>query len=113
MEQIIPKSNKYIYNQVRPHTKNGEVADIVILKDSQPVAFGKYFSELILPSEDNKKEYFSKVVQGKGCDWPSRLWFYFNEDNMIINDLKWTLPHDELMSSSLEFYKKLTEEQPK
>lgn len=89
---------------------NGSLAQLAIFKGDECIAFGNYYEKLQLPTDDENRAYFHGVNGFVGCGTSSLLWFYFDDENIIINDHKWIYPYDELMKDYCEFLDRLTEQ---
>jgi hypothetical protein len=87
---------------------DNEHADIAIFKDNICLAFGNYFNKLVVPTDDNLRDYFHGKNGFIGCGTSSKFWFYFDDDRIIINDLRYVYPCDELMNDYNEFFSRIT-----
>ena len=88
--------------------RDGAIAQVGIYLKEECIAFGNYFNELKLPNEDEIRFYFHSENGFVGCGTSSRFWFYFDNDKIIINDLIYAYPYDELMKDYCEFLDRLT-----
>lgn len=101
-----PKSRDYIITD-NFFLQNGEKADIVIHLNEQCIAFGNYLDDLKLPQNDDERYYFHGNHGFIGCGTHSEFWFYFDKNNIIINDIKYIYPYDELMNDIEVFFQRL------
>ena len=90
--------------------KNNNTANIAIYKDEKCIAFGNFFYNLKLPTDENVRYYFHLKDGFVGCGTESLFWFFFDENRIIINDHKYKHPYDELMNDYYDFLNRLTEE---
>ena len=87
--------------------QNGKKADIVIHLNDECIGFGNYLDELIFSPQKGERYYFHGKHGFIGCGTKSKVWFYFDKNNIIINDLKYNLPYDELMNDFDVFFIRL------
>jgi hypothetical protein len=71
------------------------------------LAIGIYYEKIITPDKNNLRRYFHGVRNFIGCGTNSKLWFYFDDKHIIINDHKYIYPYDELMKDVYEFVERL------
>ena len=90
---------------------NDAIADVVIFLDKECIGFGVYFSELLLPNENQNRNYFHRKESFIGCGTQSKFWFYFDKNNIIINDHKWVYPYDELMDDYSSFFQRIIQDE--
>ncbi|MEY3079578.1 MAG: hypothetical protein RL086_731 [Bacteroidota bacterium] len=74
--------------------KNGEVVDIGIIFKGKCIAFGKYFSKLNAFDNPDSNVYFMQYGKEHHQD-EIEFAFYFDNNSLIINDLRINYPLDE------------------
>ena len=89
---------------------NDSKADIAIFLEDQCMAYGSFFTKLKLPKAEGDRFYFHRENSFIGCGTESKFWFYFDNDQIIINDHKWKYPYDELMDNYDMLFDRLIQE---
>jgi len=83
------------------------IADVIILLNTDIVAIGKYFDKLKPLKNEWNTTYF-RMKDGFLSNYnPGNVWFYFDQNNIIINDISFKNPGDELMENPNEFFNRL------
>lgn len=100
------KSSYYLISDNFP-LQNGKYADIAIFLNEECIGLGNKFDELNLPSKGDERFYFHSKDGFMGCGNNSKFWFYFDKNHVILNDLGYAYPFDELMSDSNDFFRRL------
>lgn len=86
--------------------KNGETVDIGILLHKKCIAFGRYFPKIEVSDAPESRVYFHKY----GMEYhqtETEFAFYFNESFLIVNDLRYNYPFDELLNDYNELYERI------
>jgi hypothetical protein len=86
--------------------KNGKIVDIGIIINDRCVAFGMYFPILEVTDKSDSRDYFHKYVMEyhqSEIDFA----FYFDNDSLIVNDLRYVYPYDELLNDFGDLHKKI------
>ncbi|MBZ9786424.1 hypothetical protein LB456_03050 [Psychroflexus sp. CAK57W] len=87
--------------------ENKASADVALFYNDECLAIGKYYKTLILPTDKNIRRYFHGDHDFMGSGTDSKLWFYFDDKNIIINDHNYVYPYDELMKDTEDFLNRL------
>lgn len=88
------------------HLKNGETADIGVILNNKCIAFGKYIAKLEVSDKPDSREYFHKY----GIDFhqtETEFAFYFDDNVLIVNDLRYNYPFDELLNDYNELFERI------
>jgi hypothetical protein len=101
-----PKSRGYIITD-KFSLQNGKIAEIAIHFKEECIGFGNNFDELKLPNKEDERYYFHANDGFIGSGTHSKFWFYFDKNNVILNDHKYAYPYDELMSDFDDFFQRL------
>jgi hypothetical protein len=101
-----PRKNDYRIEEALI-LRNGNKADVVIYLNDECVAFGSFFEELVIPDRKSSRFYFLRKDLFIGCGVHSRLWFYFDNEHIIINDHNYAYPFDEKMKNYSMFFTRM------
>ena len=86
--------------------KNGEMVDIGILLDGKCIAFGRCFPKVEVTDIPDSRVYFHRY--GMEChQTETEFAFYFDNDSLIVNDLRHVHPFDELLNDYTELYERI------
>lgn len=89
--------------------KNNINADVALFDEKDCLAIGKYVEKIISPDDENLRRYFHGAYGLIGCGTYSKLWFYFDDENIIINDHKYVYPYDEMVKDLNELIERANE----
>lgn len=89
---------------------NNDIVDVAIVQKNNPneiFALGKYYNEIIKPTENEIRYYFHNggLI---GCGTSSNIWFYFDKNSIIANELKYDYPYDELIKDINDLLQRMT-----
>ena len=88
--------------------KNGTTADIAITINGKCLAFGMFFDKLEINDKSISRDYFHKYAMEyhqSEIDFA----FYFDNDSLIVNDLRYVYPFDEVLNDFSDLHKKIKE----
>ena len=86
--------------------KKGEIVDIGIILNDKCVAFGKYCANLEVSENPDSRIYFHKYGT-EHHQTETEFAFYFNDRFLIVNDLRYNYPFDELLNDYNELYERI------
>lgn len=86
--------------------KNGETVDIGILLDGKCVAFGRYFPNIEVSKEPDSRVYFHKYGT-QYYQTETEFTFYFNDNILIVNDLRQNFTFDEILNDYNVLYERI------
>lgn len=85
--------------------KNGTTADIAITINGKCLAFGLFFDELEINDKSDSRDYFHKYIL-KYHQSEIDFAFYFDNNSLILNDLRYVYPFDEVLNDFSDLHKK-------
>jgi hypothetical protein len=86
--------------------KNGATADIGVSINKEYIAYGIYLPKLEISENKDSRIYFMKYAF-ENYQPELHYAFYFDDNSLIINDLKINYPIDELLMNYNEFNQRL------
>lgn len=106
-EKVSPEIKSQITVMENFELGNQTVVDIALFLGDKCLAFGNFYEFLETPTEEKTRKYFYGNHGFMSCGTPSRLWFFFDNESILINDHKWLYPYDELMENVQEFVSRM------
>ena len=102
---VIDYTNNSYSIQENFSLKNGTTADIGITINGKCLAFGMFFDKLEINDKSVSRDYFHKYGM-EHHQYEIDFAFYFDNDSLIVNDLRYVYPFDEVLNDFRYLHKR-------